>query len=65
MDENYLTGKCVTAIKTSISRSEDKYNSSKDILHTLFCGTKVVQLKGQPDEVLGLVIRTGYSTRKG
>ncbi len=50
MDENYLTGECVTATKSAIWISQDRYKEKRDAArHTLLCGTKVVQLKGQPE----------------
>ena len=65
MKESMLTGESVPVIKDPLpDREEFVYEIDKDKLYTLYQGTEVVQL-GQDQEVLGVVMRTGFHTLKG
>ncbi|RZF39245.1 hypothetical protein LSTR_LSTR010339 [Laodelphax striatellus] len=65
--ENALTGESVPVIKTPLPNSSAVLFDEKEHgLHTLFCGTKVLQTRYYGNElVYALVIRTGFSTFKG
>ncbi|XP_039275236.1 probable cation-transporting ATPase 13A3 [Nilaparvata lugens] len=65
--ENALTGESVPVIKTPLPNSSTVYFDEKEhSLHTLFCGTKVLQTRYYGNElVYAVVIRTGFGTFKG
>ena len=67
MNESMLTGETIPSIKQAIGGgTEEVYEVRKDGRHTLFCGTKVLQVKNSNgEELLALVIRTGFLTIKG
>ncbi|XP_013781751.2 probable cation-transporting ATPase 13A3 isoform X3 [Limulus polyphemus] len=68
VNESMLTGESVPETKTPVSRQEDNevYSPQNHKRHTLFCGTHVIQSRYYGhDQVLGVVIRTGFLTAKG
>ncbi|CAG0881036.1 unnamed protein product, partial [Darwinula stevensoni] len=68
VNESMLTGESVPVTKTQLTHTEDEeiYSSEIQKRHTLFAGTRVIQTRfyGQ-NKVLGVVVRTGFSTAKG
>ncbi|KAJ8954194.1 hypothetical protein NQ318_005789 [Aromia moschata] len=59
-------GESVPITKNPLPNNIKPYNVKEDVSHTLFCGTKVIQTRVKGDEqVLAVVIRTGYLTTKG
>nr|XP_057929208.1 polyamine-transporting ATPase 13A3-like [Doryrhamphus excisus] len=70
VDESMLTGESVPVTKTSVPTSgEDAdrvYSTEEHKLHTLFCGSYVIQSRYYADELVKVVVvRTGFSTEKG
>jgi len=67
MNESMLTGESNPVLKQNIPHSNDTFIPQLHKKHTLFCGTKVMQLKCKSggQKVVGLVIRTGFGTTKG
>ncbi|XP_014233624.1 probable cation-transporting ATPase W08D2.5 isoform X1 [Trichogramma pretiosum] len=69
VDESMLTGESLPFVKTSTSRSaanHDLYDDKKHARHTLYSGTKILQVKNIGCErVIAIVLRTGFSTTKG
>jgi magnesium-transporting ATPase (P-type) len=67
MNESMLTGESIPSIKQEIGGgTEEVYDARKDGRHTLFGGTKVLQVKkSNGEDPLALVIRTGFLTTKG
>nr|XP_057945763.1 polyamine-transporting ATPase 13A3-like [Doryrhamphus excisus] len=68
VDESMLTGESVPVTKTSVPSSGEEadrmYNAEEHKLHTLFCGSHVIQSHAA-DQVKVVVVRTGFSTAKG
>lgn len=66
LNESMLTGESIPVIKNAIPNTNDIYNPDSDTKYTLYGGTKVIQSRpiGQ-QQVVGLVIRTGFTTTKG
>ncbi|XP_054622803.1 polyamine-transporting ATPase 13A3-like [Dunckerocampus dactyliophorus] len=70
VDESMLTGESVPVTKTSVPSSgeeaERMYNAEEHKLHTLFCGSHVIQSRYYAHELVKVVVvRTGFSTEKG
>lgn len=67
VNESMLTGESVPVTKTPLPKTVGGYyNSKEDTNHTLFCGTEVMQSRGQKGApARALVLRTGYLTAKG
>jgi len=66
MNESMLTGESVPVTKTACASDETIYANKEHEVHTLRCGTQVIQtrkFKGQT--VKAVVIRTGFLTTKG
>ncbi|CAG0885909.1 unnamed protein product [Cyprideis torosa] len=64
----FPTGESVPVTKTSVAHQEDEefYSPVRHKRHTLFAGTQVIQTRFYGDShVLGVVVRTGFSTAKG
>ncbi|XP_047121259.1 polyamine-transporting ATPase 13A3-like [Schistocerca piceifrons] len=67
VNESMLTGESVPVTKTPLPKTAGGYyNAREDSNHTLFCGTEVMQSRGQKGgSARALVLRTGYLTAKG
>ncbi|CAB0036031.1 unnamed protein product [Trichogramma brassicae] len=69
VDESMLTGESLPVIKTSTPRNaanHDLYGDKKHARHTLYSGTKILQVKNIGcEQVTAVVLRTGFSTTKG
>ncbi|XP_076330164.1 polyamine-transporting ATPase 13A3-like isoform X3 [Tachypleus tridentatus] len=68
VNESMLTGESLPETKTPVTKQEDNemYSSQNHKRHTLFCGTHVIQSRYYGhDQVLAVVIRTGFLTAKG
>lgn len=67
LNEAMLTGESNPVLKYSLPHSHDTYNPQTHKKYTLFCGTKVIQVKavGNSELVSAVVIRTGFATAKG
>ncbi|XP_040581274.1 polyamine-transporting ATPase 13A3 [Lepeophtheirus salmonis] len=67
VNESMLTGESVPVSKTELIQ-QSAYDSDKHRVHTLYCGTKVLQTRnhlGPENPVEAIVVRTGFSTAKG
>ena len=63
-----LTGESIPVIKNQLPKTKKIFDSNNDTLHILYSGTKCLEVKrpnGGKDPVLGLVLKTGFSTMKG
>lgn len=67
VDEAMLTGESVPVIKDPIPYiNTHKYDIDHDKRHSLYEGTHVIQTRNYGEnEVLAIVVRTGFSTMKG
>ncbi|GLG93617.1 Cation-transporting ATPase [Gryllus bimaculatus] len=67
LNESMLTGESVPVTKTPLPNLRDVlYDSKEHARHTLFCGTRIIQTRYfGSEQVLAVVIRTGFSTAKG
>lgn len=66
VNESMLTGESVPVTKTALPSSAQIYDEGQHGVHTLYCGTRLIQTRYYESEpVKALVIRTGYWTSKG
>ncbi len=81
MNESMLTGESIPVIKTAIQPINQPFNSNDENFlkkNIIFSGTKLIQAKkmgtipsettspnSEGKELQGLVLKTGYVTRKG
>ncbi|XP_022208054.2 probable cation-transporting ATPase 13A3 isoform X2 [Nilaparvata lugens] len=66
VNESMLTGESVPVMKTALQNEPSLYNEKEDSNHTLFCGTRVLQIKWHgAGRVHAVVLRTGFLTAKG
>ncbi|XP_055021515.1 cation-transporting ATPase 13A2 isoform X2 [Boleophthalmus pectinirostris] len=68
VNESMLTGESVPVLKTPLPAGDHRYNSEKERRYTLFCGTQVIQGKGDGPEgslAVAVVTSTGFFTAKG
>ena len=68
MNESMLTGESIPIIKQALPDNAKIFDFQNDHKHVLFSGTKCLEsrkVKGDPKPVLGIVLRTGFSTMKG
>ena len=68
MNESMLTGESIPVIKQALPHNDKIFDADDDTKHILFSGTRCLETrkaKGNPNPVLGLVLRTGFSTMKG
>eukprot|EP00057_Strongylocentrotus_purpuratus_P007019 XP_011661493.1 PREDICTED: probable cation-transporting ATPase 13A3 isoform X1 [Strongylocentrotus purpuratus] len=69
VNESMLTGESVPVTKTPLPNPQGVkmiYSMDTHKRHTLFCGTKVIQVRTHGDEAVKCVVtQTGFSTAKG
>ncbi|XP_063965786.1 polyamine-transporting ATPase 13A3-like [Lytechinus pictus] len=69
VNESMLTGESVPVTKTPLPNPQGvkmEYSMDTHKRHTLFCGTRVIQVRTHGDEVVKCVVtQTGFSTAKG
>eukprot|EP00771_Trimastix_marina_P002919 gnl/Trimastix_PCT/4093.p1 GENE.gnl/Trimastix_PCT/4093~~gnl/Trimastix_PCT/4093.p1 ORF type:complete len:1496 (-),score=347.32 gnl/Trimastix_PCT/4093:114-4601(-) len=69
VNEAMLTGESVPVLKSPLPYSDaatDVFNPEQDKKHVLYGGTRIIQVRNTGHSpVLGIVLRTGFSTAKG
>jgi len=68
MNESMLTGESIPVIKQALPNNDKIFDAEHDHKHILYSGTRCLETrkaKGSNAPVLGLVLRTGFSTMKG
>lgn len=68
VNESMLTGESVPVLKTPLAVADRQYSSEIERRHTLFCGTQVIQGKGEGlagSPAVAVVTSTGFFTAKG